>query len=169
MGPPDSILGITEAFRRDDHPKKVNVGVGAYRDDDGKPYILPSVRKAEEKIRAKNMNKEYLPIGGTPEFCLSSIRLALGSESQHVEHGLYATAQCLSGTGSLRVGAAFLREHFPGRKVVYLPVPTWENHNSIFKHAGFDVQTYKYYDPRTFDLNFNGMMDDITASRFLLK
>lgn len=45
MGPPDAILGITEAFKRDTDPKKANLGVGAYRDDDGKPFILPSVRK----------------------------------------------------------------------------------------------------------------------------
>lgn len=45
MGPPDVILGITEAFRKDPDPKKVNLGVGAYRDDDGKPFILPCVKK----------------------------------------------------------------------------------------------------------------------------
>ena len=44
MGPPDAILGVTEAFKRDDNPKKVNLGVGAYRDDQGKPYVLSSVR-----------------------------------------------------------------------------------------------------------------------------
>lgn len=45
MGPPDAILGVTEAYKRDTNPKKVNLGVGAYRDDDGKPYVLPSVLK----------------------------------------------------------------------------------------------------------------------------
>ena len=45
MGPPDAILGVTEAFKKDTNPKKMNLGVGAYRDDAGKPYILPSVKK----------------------------------------------------------------------------------------------------------------------------
>lgn len=45
MGPPDAILGVTEAFKRDTNPKKMNLGVGAYRDDNGKPFVLPSVRK----------------------------------------------------------------------------------------------------------------------------
>lgn len=45
MGPPDVILGITEAYKKDADPKKVNLGVGAYRDDAGQPHILPSVRK----------------------------------------------------------------------------------------------------------------------------
>lgn len=45
MGPPDPILGVTEAFKKDSNPKKMNLGVGAYRDDQGKPFVLPSVRK----------------------------------------------------------------------------------------------------------------------------
>lgn len=45
MGPPDVILGITEAYKKDSSPNKVNLGVGAYRDDEGKPFVLPSVRK----------------------------------------------------------------------------------------------------------------------------
>ena len=45
LGPPDPILGITEAFKKDTNPKKINLGVGAYRDDNGKPYVLPSVKK----------------------------------------------------------------------------------------------------------------------------
>lgn len=45
MGPPDAILGVTEAYKRDTNPNKINLGVGAYRDDDGKPYVLPCVLK----------------------------------------------------------------------------------------------------------------------------
>jgi len=45
MGPPDAILGVTEAYKRDTNPKKINLGVGAYRDDNGKPYVLPSVKQ----------------------------------------------------------------------------------------------------------------------------
>lgn len=53
MGPPDAILGITEAYKRDSNSQKVNLGVGAYRDDAGKPFILSSVLKAEQKILDK--------------------------------------------------------------------------------------------------------------------
>ena len=45
QGPPDAILGITEAFKKDTNPNKMNLGAGAYRDDDGKPYVLPSIKK----------------------------------------------------------------------------------------------------------------------------
>lgn len=44
MGPPDAILGVTEAFKKDTNTNKINLGVGAYRDDQGKPYVLPSVK-----------------------------------------------------------------------------------------------------------------------------
>ena len=68
MGPPDPILGVSEAFKRDSNPTKMNLGVGAYRDDQGKPFVLPSVRKAENKILTSNLNKEYAPIGGEPTY-----------------------------------------------------------------------------------------------------
>ncbi|EFA03109.1 aspartate aminotransferase, mitochondrial [Tribolium castaneum] len=161
MGPPDAILGVTEAFKRDTNPNKINLGVGAYRDDNGKPYVLPSVRKAEEKLRAKNLDKEYAPISGIAEFCKAAIELALGANSEIVSNGLNATVQGISGTGSLRVGAAFFSNFYPGIKTVYLPKPTWGNHTPIFKHAGMDVQSYTFYDPKTCGLDFKGALDDI--------
>ena len=69
MAPVDPILGLTTGFKNDKNPKKVNLGVGAYRDNDGKPYVFPVVRKAEAAIVAdKTLNKEYLPIDGLDEF-----------------------------------------------------------------------------------------------------
>ena len=38
-------LGVTEAFKADKDPRKINLGVGAYRDDHGKPYVLNAVKK----------------------------------------------------------------------------------------------------------------------------
>lgn len=81
MGPPDAILGITEAYKRDTNPKKVNLGVGAYRNDLGKPHVLPSVIKAEEKLSELNLDKEYLPISGLPDFTASAAKLAFGDKS----------------------------------------------------------------------------------------
>merc|ERR1719159_437900 len=69
MGPPDAILGVTEAFKADTNPKKMNLGVGAYRDDSGKPYVLPSVKAAEKAIvDSPLMDKEYAGIIGVPDF-----------------------------------------------------------------------------------------------------
>ncbi|KAK4879939.1 hypothetical protein RN001_008085 [Aquatica leii] len=161
MGPPDAILGVTEAFKRDTNPKKINLGVGAYRDDNGKPYVLPSILKAEENLRARNLDKEYLPISGSADFCKLSIQLALGDDSEQVANGLNVTTQGISGTGSLRIGAAFLNAFFPGPKTVYLPTPSWGNHTPIFKHSGLDVKSYTFFDPKTCGFNFEGALSDI--------
>ena len=64
MGPPDAILGVSEAFKRCEAPEKMNLGVGAYRDDNGKPFVLPSVRAAEQQILEAQMDHEYLGITG---------------------------------------------------------------------------------------------------------
>ena len=56
----------------------MNLGVGAYSDDNGKPYILPSVRSAEDKLHEKHNNHEYATIAGIPEFCDPSAKLAFG-------------------------------------------------------------------------------------------
>lgn len=162
MGPPDAILGVTEAFKRDTNPKKMNLGVGAYRDDNGKPFVLPSVRKAEELIVSQKLDKEYAPISGLADYCKASIDLALGEGNPWVADGLNATVQGISGTGALRIGTAFLSKFFPGPKVAHLPAPTWGNHIPLFKHVNMDVQQYRYYDPKTCGYDFAGAMEDIS-------
>ena len=67
-GPADPILSLSIRFKADTFEKKVNLGVGAYRDNDGKPYVFPVVKKAEESIVAENLDKEYSPIDGDQEF-----------------------------------------------------------------------------------------------------
>lgn len=45
--PPDLILGLNEAFKKETNPKKVLLGMGTYKDDNNKPYVLGCIRKAE--------------------------------------------------------------------------------------------------------------------------
>lgn len=162
MGPPDAILGVTEAFKRDNNPQKINLGVGAYRDDNGKPFVLPSIIKADERIKSKGMDKEYSPISGDANFCDRSIKLALGDDNQVIANKLNTTVQGISGTGSLCIGAYFLNKFFPGSKDIYLPTPTWGNHIPLFKMAGLNVKSYRYYDPKTCGLDFQGVIEDIS-------
>lgn len=86
-GPPDPILGITEAFKADTSPKKVNLGVGAYRDENGKPYVLASVRKAEEILHEQKKDREYLPITGLSQFTSLAAKLAYGHDSSVIGEG----------------------------------------------------------------------------------
>jgi len=161
MGPPDAILGVTEAWRKDTNPKKMNLGVGAYRDDNGQPYVLPSVSQAEQNVVARSLNKEYAPIGGEGDFCKEAAKLAFGDSSPVITEGRNVTVQGISGTGSLRIGAEMISKHWPSNRTIYLPKPSWGNHTPIFKFAGFNVGGYTYYDPSTCGLNFAGAMEDI--------
>ena len=79
MASPDAILGIAEAFRASTDPRKVNVCVGAYRDEHGKPWVLPSVRQAERILLEQDV-KEYLPITGDSEFIEAAIKFAYGPD-----------------------------------------------------------------------------------------
>jgi hypothetical protein len=54
----------------------------------------------------------------------------------------------------------FLAEHYPN-KTIYVPTPTWGNHNAIAKRAGLKADKYRYFDPKTVGLNFAAMKEDI--------
>jgi aspartate aminotransferase len=163
MGPPDPILGITEAFKRDTDPRKVNLGVGAYRDDTNKPWVLPSVKAAEEKLYNSHMDHEYLPIHGLEVFRNASVKLAYG-DSAAVREGRIASVQCLSGTGSLRLAAAFLERFYNGGdKCIYVPSPTWGNHKNVAKDSKMTWKDYKYYEAALHGINMSKLLGDLNA------
>jgi len=164
QGPADPILGLSEAFNKDTDPRKVNLGVGAYRDDAGKPYILPSVREAEEALLASKLNHEYAGIAGIQEFVNYSLKFAYGENSKPLKDGRIAAIQVLSGTGACRVMGEFYAR-FVGRDApMYQTNPTWANHIPIFKDAGLAINTFRYYDPKTCGLDFKGMLEDINKA-----
>jgi aromatic-amino-acid transaminase len=156
--PPDPILGLTEAFNKDPNPSKVNLGVGVYQDDSGKVPILATVREAERRWLEIEDSKSYLPIDGVPAYNKAVQELLFGSDSEIIKEGKAITVQTLGGTGALRVGADFLRKFFPSAKV-WISNPSWENHRAIFESAGFQVQTYSYYDAAHHGLAFTEMRE----------
>ncbi|KIJ21699.1 aspartate transaminase [Paxillus involutus ATCC 200175] len=160
-GPPDPILGITEAFKADKDPRKINLGVGAYRDESGKPYVLNAVKKAEEKMASAKLDKEYLPITGLASFTQNAAKLAYGADSAPLNQHAIAVTQTISGTGALRIGGAFVARHYPGSKIIYLPNPTWGNHIPLFKDSGLEVRQYRYFDKKTVGLDFEGLKEDL--------
>lgn len=162
MGPPDAILGVTESFKADSNPRKINLGVGAYRDNEGKPYVLPSVRKAEAELMSQNLDKEYAGIAGIPEFTAVAAKLAFSDDSVVLKEKRNATVQSVSGTGALRTGSEFLKKWHSGPKLIFQPAPTWGNHIPVFKFAGIDVKQYRYYDKRTCGFDEEGALEDIS-------
>ncbi|PIC55331.1 hypothetical protein B9Z55_000651 [Caenorhabditis nigoni] len=130
--PADPILGVTEAFKKDPNPNKINLGVGAYRDDQGKPFVLRAVAEAERQIVDAKMDKEYSTITGVPEFAPLAAKLAFGETSEVIKEGRVFTTQSISGTGALRIGGQFVEKFIPS-KTLYYPTPTWANHLPVFR------------------------------------
>ncbi|KAG9153903.1 hypothetical protein Leryth_006007 [Lithospermum erythrorhizon] len=179
--PKDPILGVTEAFLADQSPEKVNVGVGAYRDDNGKPVVLECVREAERRIAVllwfilmidlPNVVREYLPMGGSVKMVDESLKLAYGENSELIKDKRIAAVQALSGTGACRLFADFQKRFLPDSQI-YISVPTWSNHHNIWRDADVPQNTFRYYLPETRGLDYNGFMEDIknapNGSFFLL-
>lgn len=164
QAPEDPILGVTVAYNKDPSPLKVNLGVGAYRTEEGKPLVLNVVRRAEQQLVAdRSRNKEYQPITGISQFNKLSAKLILGANSPAIAENRVATVQALSGTGALRVGAEFLSRHY-AKPIIFLPNPTWGNHNKIFPLGGVPQKPYRYYDPKTRGLDYEGMLEDLKAA-----
>jgi len=167
---PDPIIGLNQDFANDPSPDKVLLGVGAYRDDGGKPYVLPSIQAAEAAVIAGAPNHEYAAITGDASFCKLSLEFAYGADSAPLAEGRVAAAQVLSGTGGLRVAAALLERlpalaGKPNKPVCYMPEPTWGNHPNIFRDAGVEVRRYRYLDETTkTTLDYEGMKADLLAA-----
>ena len=151
MAPSDPILGVTEAFVADPNPRKMNLGVGVYTDDNGKIPLLECVRHAESERLKTAPPRGYLPIDGLAAYDRAVQELVFGAEPKQV-----VTVQALGGTGGLRIGADFLKLISPDAQV-WISEPSWENHRQLFEAAGFAVRNYPYYDPKTHGLDFPGM------------
>src|SRR5689334_5420717 len=87
MGPKDPILGVSEAFAADTDKRKLNLGVGAYRDDNNKPVVLDCVKEASRRIHEQNLNNEYAPIAGQADFVKAATTLAYGADSEAIKTG----------------------------------------------------------------------------------
>ena len=157
MAPADPILGVTEAFVADQSPKKVNLGVGVYTDDNGKIPLLECVRHAESERLKNSPARGYLPIDGLKAYDQAVQELVFGSQNKNI-----VTVQALGGTGGLKIGADFLKVINPEAQV-WISDPSWENHRQLFEQAGFKVNSYRYYDPKTHGLDFAGMKESLNA------
>ena len=164
QGPPDAILGIAAAFRASDADDKVNVCVGAYRDDVGVPYVLPSVTEAERRLLDRGEKKEYAPIEGLADFRQKALEFAYGEDCAALKEGRIAGVQTLSGTGACRVAGEFYARFLPEGTAVYVSDPTWGNHIPIMELAGLEVRKYRYLDRKTNGLDYEAFLEDIDAA-----
>ncbi len=47
LAPEDPLFGLMAAYKKDDFDKKVDLGIGAYRDNNAQPWVLPVVKKVD--------------------------------------------------------------------------------------------------------------------------
>ncbi|KAK1843662.1 aminotransferase class I and II [Colletotrichum chrysophilum] len=165
QAPEDPLFGLMAAYRADQSKDKVDLGIGAYRDDNAKPWVLPVVKKADEILRNDpELNHEYAPIAGIVSFTSKANELMLGADSPAIREKRTTSVQTISGTGAVHLGALFLAKFYKGNRTVYISNPTWANHNQIFGNVGLPIAQYPYFSKQTKGLDFEGMKAAISAA-----
>ncbi len=160
--PPDPILGITEAFSKDERADKINLSVGVYKDASGQTPVLGSVKEAERRLLAEAKTKSYKPINGDPAYGVGVRTMLFGAGSPLIEGGLATTCHTPGGTGALRLAADFLKSK-AGVSKIWMSNPTWANHPAIFGAAGLEVASYDYFDAKTSSLDFAGLKKSLAG------
>ncbi len=162
MAPADPILGLTDAFKKDQRAEKINLGVGIYKNESGLTPILASVKEAEKRLLAQETTKSYLTIEGIAEYASAVQTLLFGKDAEIIKSKRARTAQAPGGTGALRTAADFAVNKL-GIKKIWVSNPTWANHGNVFKTAGLEVASYDYYNAESKDLDFDAMLKSLQA------
>jgi len=154
--PPDPIFGVAIKYEASKHPHKQIFAVGVYRTEEGKPYVFPSVRKAEERIANKHF-KDYLPMTGHPQFVQSAKELLWGEYLPKIGDRI-GSVQTIAGTGGLSVVSMFAKKNldFP---TVMISDPAWPNYKCIFGDVGHHLSYYPWVKDGRLDLN--GTLDSL--------
>ncbi len=168
--PEDSILGLTDAYNKEKNPKKVNLGVGVYKDNEATTPILDCVKEAEKLLLKEEKSKSYLPISGDPVYSKCVQKLLFGEGNDLIQSGRAATIHAPGGTGALRIGADLLKK-FKGEGTVWVSSPTWANHKGVFASAGFSLAEYPYCKANMKEVDFEKLLaclEEIPADDIVL-
>ena len=163
--PPDPILGLTAAFKQENNPNKVDLGIGVYKDEKGNTPVMTAVKQAEQAILNSQLTKAYLGPMGSPEYNSAIAKLILGKDLLDNLGGRRVTIQTPGGCGGLRIAAEFIYTANANAKI-WVSDPTWANHKPLIGSAGLEFKSYPYYNYETNSVNFEGMMEALkTASK----
>ncbi len=162
--PADPILGLGEAFKAETRPEKVNLGIGIYKDAQGKTPIPRAVKAAETRLLAEENTKNYLTIDGVAAYNAATQVMLFGADHEIIASQRAKTAQSLGGTGALRIAAEFVKRQTNAQNV-WISNPTWPNHNAIFKAVGINICDYRYYNSQTHALDWDGLIQDLSQAK----
>ncbi|TPI38995.1 aspartate/tyrosine/aromatic aminotransferase [Mesorhizobium sp. B2-9-1] len=152
--PADKILALIGLYRNDPRPGKVDLGVGVYKDIDGRTPVMRAVREAEKRLLASQDTKTYLGLAGDTGFNAAMIKLAFGEKADNAR---IRAAQAPGGSGALRLVAELVQRTRPGA-TVWLSDPTWPNHLPVMRAAGLQVRDYPYFDAASGAVRFDEML-----------
>lgn len=157
----DPILSLMERFKEDPRSDKVNLSIGLYYNEDGIIPQLKAVAEAEARLNAVPHGASlYLPMEGLNAYRNTIAPLLFGADHAVLAQKRVATIQTLGGSGALKVGADFLKKYFPDSGV-WVSDPTWENHVAIFEGAGFEVETYPWFDSETNGVRVEALLEKL--------
>ena len=159
--PPDGILKLMQMFREDPRETKIDLGVGVYKDANGKTPVMHAIKSAEELLWQEQTTKSYVGLAGDPAFADAMIALVLG---QSVPHASVAAAAMPGGTGAVRQAFELARLANPDVRV-FVSDPTWPNHLSILDYLGIERVSYRYFDAATKGVDLDGMLADLNQAR----
>ena len=157
----DPILSLMERFKEDPRSDKVNLSIGLYYNEEGIIPQLQAVAEAEARLNAVPHGASlYLPMEGLNAYRNTIAPLLFGADHPVLAQKRVATIQTLGGSGALKVGADFLKKYFPDSGV-WVSDPTWENHVAIFEGAGFNVETYPWFDSETNGVRVEALLEKL--------
>ena len=155
--PPDPIFGLGEQVKRDPNPKKVDLTVGVYHDEQLQIKTMEAISQAEETLLKVELHKAYLPIDGLLPFVRASRSFLFGDVFARTEEVRFMGVQAVGGTHALRIGGELLRAHVGNH--LYLSDPTWPNHFGLFGACKMEIRSYPYYNEGTHQIEFTKMLD----------
>ena len=162
--PADPILGLAAAARADDNPDKVDLTVGIYMNVQGVCPVFRAVTEAQAALAAEEVSKAYLPPVGVAAFNAGIPSLVLGGSHPALVGGRVSSVQAPGGCGALRIGAEIIYAASADARV-WVSDPTWPVHLPLLGSVGLSFESYRYYDPASHGVNFDGMVEDLKQAR----
>lgn len=162
--PADPILGLAAAARADTNPDKVDLTVGIYMNEAGVCPVFEAVQQAQAALEQEEVSKAYLPPAGVDAFNKGIQQLVLGAEHPALRDRRVSSVQAPGGCGALRIGAEIIYSAAPDARV-WVSDPTWPVHLPLLGSVGLEFETYRYYEPASHGVNFDGMVEDLKHAK----
>jgi aromatic-amino-acid transaminase len=156
----DSLLKLIALANADPRPEKIDVGVGVYRDGQGRTPVMRAVKAAEKKLWETQDSKSYLGSKGDVAFADLLKPILLG---EHAGDERIVGVQTPGGCGALRLGFQLIQRANPSARVL-VGLPTWPNHVPIVSGCGLELAEYPYYDRDAREIRFEAMIEAIGAA-----